>query len=112
MNTRHYSSKQESRVAKGVKGKKQPNSGATAYRKGDVITDSFCIECKTATTEKASFSIKKDWIDKLKEESFAMNKPYWSVCFNFGGLYNNENLYIINENLFNQLQQYIKEQEQ
>lgn len=109
MNTRKYSKRQESRVAKNINGKRQANSGATMYNKGDVITEDFCIECKTATTEKASFSIKKDWVDKLKEEAFAMNKPYWAVCFNFGGLENKENLYIINEQLFKQLQNYIKE---
>jgi hypothetical protein len=111
MNTRKYSKTQESRVAKNIKGKRQPNSGATRYSKGDVITDDFCVECKTATTQKASFSIKKEWVDKLKEEAFAMNKPYWSICFNFGGLENKENLYIISEQLFKQLQNYIKENE-
>jgi hypothetical protein len=109
MNTRKYSKAQESRVAKVLGGKRQPNSGATPFRKGDAITDDFVIECKTAMTEKSSFSIKKEWIEKLKEETFAMNKPYWAVCFNFGGLNNNQNLYIIDEQLFKQLQDYIKE---
>lgn len=63
-------------------------------------------------TEKASMSIKKDWIDKLKEEAFAMNKTYWALAFNFGGLSNNENLYIINEPLFIKLKNYLEEEEQ
>ena len=109
MNTRKYSKKQETRVAKAVKGKRQANSGATMFNKGDVVTDHFLIECKTATTEKASFSIKKDWIEKLKEEAFAMNKPHWAITFNFGSLENKENFYIINEQLFKQLQNYIEE---
>ena len=111
MNTRKYSKSQEARVAKVLGGKRQPNSGATTFRKGDVILDNFCVECKTATTEKQSFAIKKDWIDKLKEETFAMNKPHWTICFNFGGLHNKENYYIIDEQLFNQLQNYIKGEE-
>lgn len=110
MNTRKYSKAQESRVAKKLNGKRQPNSGATAFMKGDVKTDQFCIECKTAMTEKQSMSIKRDWIDKLKEEAFAIGKPYWAVAFNFGGLSNLENFYIIDESLFKQLQTYLEEE--
>ena len=57
-------------------------------------------------------SIKKDWIEKLKEEAFAMGKPYWTLCFNFGSsnpLQKTENFYIISEQLFKQLQTYIEE---
>lgn len=56
-------------------------------------------------------SIKRDWIDKLKEETFAMNKEHWALCFNFGSstLQNAENFYIINEQLFKQLQTYLQE---
>lgn len=112
MNTRKYSKAQESRVAKALNGKRQANSGATKFHKGDVLCSNFCIECKTATTEKSSMSIKKDWIDKLKEETFAMNKPHWALCFNFGSsstLQKSENFYIIDEQLFKQLQTYIEE---
>ena len=110
MNTRKYSKAQESRVAKNLKGKRQANSGATPFFKGDVVTDQFCIECKTAMTEKQSMSIKRDWIDKIKEEAFAIGKPYWAVAFNFGGLGNLENFYIIDESLFKQLQTYLEEE--
>ena len=110
MNTRKYSKAQESKVAKSLRGKRQPNSGATAFSKGDVKTEHFCIECKTAMTEKQSMSIKRDWIDKLKEEAFAMGKPHWAVAFNFGGLNNGENFYIIDEALFKQLQTYLEEE--
>lgn len=112
MNTRKYSKAQETKVAKALNGKVQPNSGATMFRKGDVNTDLFCIECKTAVTEKQSMSIKKDWVEKLKEEAYGMGKPYWSIVFNFGGLRNNENYYIIDEQLFKQLQNYLESQEE
>jgi len=59
-------------------------------------------------TEKQSMSIKRDWIDKLKEEAFAMGKPYWALVFSFGGLNNPENFYIIDERLFKQLQEYLE----
>lgn len=109
MNTRKFSKNQENNVAKSLKGKRQPNSGATHFFKGDVVTEDFCIECKTATTEKESMSIKRDWIEKLKEETFAVGKSYWAVAFNFGGLRNKENYYIIDEQLFRQLTKYLKE---
>ena len=108
MNTRKYSKNQESRVAKNLKGKRQANSGATPFFKGDVVTEHFCIECKTSMTEKKSTSIKRDWVDKLKEEAFAMGKPYWAVAFNFGGLDNPENFYVIDEKLFLRLINYLE----
>ncbi len=111
MNTRKHSKAQESRVAKNLKGKRQPNSGATPFFKGDVKTEHFCIECKTAMTEKKSMSIKAEWIDKLKEEAFAIGKPYWAVAFNFGGLGNQENYYVIDEKLFLRLINYLEETE-
>ena len=76
---------------------------------GDVKTRLFCVECKTAMTEKASMSIKADWINKLKEEAFATGKPYWTLAFNFG-LENGENFYIISESLFRQLQEHLEEE--
>ncbi|HHX23827.1 MAG TPA: hypothetical protein GX723_07455 [Thermoanaerobacterales bacterium] len=76
-----------------------------------MVTEQFCIECKTAMKEKQSMSIKKDWIDKLKEEAFAMGKPYWSIVFNFGGLNNSENYYVIDEKLFLRLINYLEETE-
>lgn len=101
--TRHFSSKQEKQVAKILGGKVVPNSGATDFRKGDVTTNLFNIECKTATTEKKSFSIKQEWIDKQREEMFAMGQTHWALAFNFGGLNPAENFYIIDEQLFKRL---------
>ena len=99
--TRFYSSKQEKQVAKAVGGKKVANSGATAFEKGDVTTDNFLIECKTCTTEKKSFSIKKEWLEKNKEEAFEMGKSYSALAFNFGP--DTENYYVIDERLFKKL---------
>lgn len=109
--TRVFSNAQEKRVAKVTSGKKQANSGATAFDKGDVITKDFCIECKTQTTEKASMSIKKDWITKLKQEAFGIGKSHWAIAFNFGGLGNKENFFIIGEKEFNDLQEFYRKEE-
>jgi hypothetical protein len=62
-------------------------------------------------TEKKSTSIKREWIDGIKEEAFAMNKPHWALAFNFGGLDNPENYYIIDEKLFLRLINYLEETE-
>ena len=58
--TRFYSNRQEKAVAKAVDGKQVANSGAARFVGGDVRNDNFLIECKTTTTNKQSFSIKKD----------------------------------------------------
>ena len=95
--TRFYSNKQEKKVAKAVNGKQVSNSGATAFHKGDVKTSQWLIECKTCTTQKKSFSIKKDWLEKNKEEAFAMNRDYSALAFDFG---DGENYYIVDERTF------------
>jgi hypothetical protein len=112
MNTRKYSTKQEKKVAKSIGGKKTANSGATFFQKGDIQSKDFCIECKTAVSEKESMSIKKEWILKIKEEAFAMNKSYWALVFNFGEQINTKNYYIIDETLFKQLINYIEKEEE
>lgn len=104
--TRFYSDKQEKRVAKAIGGKQTVNSGATAFQKGDVKTDTFLVECKTSTKEKKSFSIKEDWLLKNEEEAFAMGRDS-ALCFDFGPSAN-KRYYIISERLFQHLQTYMK----
>ena len=103
--TRFYSKRQENKVAKAVGGKRTANSGATTFSKGDVRTNSFLIECKTCTDARKSFTLKKEWFDKNKEEAFAMNKDYSAVAFDFG---DGENYYVIDERLFKTLINYLE----
>ena len=105
--TRYYSNRQEKQIAKTVGGKQTPNSGATAFSKGDIKTKSFLIEAKTTTKHKDSFSIKLSWLLKNKEEAFAMNRPYCALGFNFGP--DEENYYVIDEKLFKSLVKYMEE---
>ena len=95
--TRFYSSKQEKRIAKAVKGQRVSNSGATAFSKGDVRTDDWLFEAKTKTSESQSFSIKKEWLLKNKEEQFAMGKSYSALVFDFG---DGHNYYVLDERTF------------
>lgn len=105
--TRYFSKKQEATVAEDTKGRRTPNSGATAWVKSDVLTDQFTIECKTKTTHAESISIKKEWIDKQKQESTFMGKPYWSISFSFGP--DEDNYYIVDKYLFQELLDYLQQ---
>lgn len=98
--TRFYSSRQEKKIAKAVQGQQVANSGATAFNKGDVTTDDWLFEAKTKTKESNSFSIKKEWITKNKEEAFAMGKSHSAVVIDFG---DGEQFYLIDEKTFLQL---------
>ena len=97
--TRYYSKKQENYVAQRFNGERTKNSGATMFDKSDVKLEQFNIECKTKTTHSESISIKKEWIEKNKQEALFMGKPYSTIAFNFGP--GEENHYIISEELFN-----------
>ena len=99
--TRYYSDQQEKQVVKAIGGKQVAGSGSSSFQKGDIRTKNFIIEAKTTVSSKESFSIKKKWLLKNKEEAFAMNKPYAALAFNFGP--NEENYYIIDEKLFKKL---------
>lgn len=103
--TRHKSKNQEEIVSKNLGMKRQSNSGATNFYKGDVIGKNMLLECKTVMKEAKSFSVKKDWLTKNKEEAFQMGKRYSALAFNFGD--NKENYYIIDEKLFRHLVDYI-----
>ena len=105
--TRFYSNKQEKQVAKHVGGRQVSNSGATAFNKGDVTTDKFLIECKTKTTESKSFSIKKEWLEKNKEEAFSMGKMRSALAFNFGP--DEPNYYVIDSITFRELIRLLEE---
>ena len=104
--TRYYSNKQEKAVSKETAGSQTSNSGATPFQKGDVLTDLFLLEAKTKTTHSESISIKKEWFDKNRQEMVFMGKPYSAVVFNFGP--GEENHYIIDEYLFQELLEYLK----
>lgn len=98
--TRFYSKKQEKQVAKELDGKVVPNSGAIKFGAGDVTLDNWLIECKTCIKEKDSFSIKRKWLIKNKEEALSINKFYNAIAFNYG---DGINYYIIDEKTFKTL---------
>ena len=108
--TRYFSSIQEKSVEKDLGGERTKNSGATTFDKGDVKTDKFLIECKTKTTPSQSISIKKEWIEKNNKEALFMGKPYAAIAFNFGP--DQDNYYIIDKFLFQELIEYLGEEDE
>ena len=97
--TRFYSKAQEDYISDLLDATRQPNSGAGHFRKGDVIKydASLLIECKTPTSEKDSFSIKKEWIEKNKEEAFSQR--VFDGCIAFAFEPSGKNYFVIDEKL-------------
>lgn len=83
MATRDFSSKQEKHIALVTGGKVQSNSGGTRFGGGDVHTDKFFIEAKTPTKPQTSFTIKLDWLAKMKEQQFEQGKEESVLAFRF-----------------------------
>lgn len=109
--TRYYSKKQENNVAKTTGGTTVKNSGATMWQKGDVnVKDvSMLIECKTCVEPKKSFSIKKEWITKNRDECHFMGKDHSVISFDFG---ESENFYILEEKDFQLFLEFLRNQKE
>ena len=105
--TRYFSDQHEKSVCKALGGRQTSNSGANRFEKGDVIVDDayMLIECKCSMTEKSSFSIKKEWLDKIQEEAFRNRLINTCLCFNFepGG----NNYYVIDEKMMKDFMEFI-----
>ena len=104
--TRYFSDKQETTIAHDIGGKRVSGSGSPHFCAGDVITNDFLIEAKTTTKPKDSFSIKKEWITKNNLERMQLGKPYCALAFQFAP--NSPNYYVIDENLFKKLLEYME----
>lgn len=99
MTTRDYSDKQEKHIAKVTGGKVQSNSGGTKFGGGDVHTDKFLIEAKTPAIERKSFTIMKDWLEKMKEQAFEQGKEESVLAFRFDPDTDND-LYVLSQRQF------------
>lgn len=107
--TREESHEQEKAIAKRIGSKLQSNSGATKFNKGDIVSSRFLVEAKTSMTIKDTFTVKKQWLEKLQEEQFAMNKDFSALVFDFGNHNWKETYYIINEKTFKLLKDLLEE---
>lgn len=91
---RFYSKKQENKVANSLGMKRTANSGATMFDKGDVKGDDILIECKTLTEPRKSHTLKKEWLEKNREEAYSRGKQLSALAFDFG---DGQNYYILEE---------------
>lgn len=109
--TRYYSDAQEKYIAKILGGTQTSNSGAGKFVKSDVVVKdaSLSIECKTSMSEKASFSIKKEWITKHKEEAWSnrLSNIALAISFDPSG---KENYFVIDEKLMKFLVEKLEEE--
>lgn len=100
--TRYFSGKQEKYIAEKFGGYLSSNSGASDFSAGDVVLENYLVECKTCMKDQKSFTIQKEWLEKIKKEAFFKNKDSGIVAFNFGPE-SKENYFIIDENLMHYL---------
>ena len=98
--TRAKSSQQEKRIAKAMGGKQVIGSGSTPFLKGDVIVDQLFIEAKTKMVPSQQITVKKEWLEKAKEQSLAMRKRDYAVAISFG---DPKEYYIIEDTLMEDL---------
>lgn len=108
--TRECSSVQENRIANKLEGFANSSSGSGRFNKSDVNIPSanMIIECKTCMSPKSSFSIKKDWLDKLKQEAFSMDRENFALAFNFN-YEDKDDYFIINDRLMKYLVKKLEE---
>lgn len=107
--TRYFSDAQEKAVCKVLGAAQQPNSGASKFSAGDCVVEeaSLLIECKTSMTEKKSYSIKKEVLDKNKKEAFSKRLDNGCLCFDFGP--STDRYYVIDEKMMKFLVEKLKE---
>ena len=98
--TRAKSSQQEKRIAKAMGGRQVVGSGSTPFLKGDVIAGKLFIEAKTKMEPSKSISVKKEWLEKAKEQALATRKEDYTVAISFG---EPKEYYIIEDRLMEEL---------
>ena len=98
--TREASAIQEKRVSNKLGGFVTPNSGAGYFKKGDIQIPNagLLVECKTCIVPKKSFSIKKEWLEKNKQELFGSGLSNSIIAFNFG-YEEKDDYYVIDDKL-------------
>ena len=101
-----YSASQENDIARLLGGRVQSNSGGTRFGGGDVHTQQFFIEAKTPTKEQTSFSIKKEWVDKMREQAFEQGKNQCALAFRFCP--EGDDYFVINSRLMRELVNYME----
>lgn len=105
-----YSASQENDIARLLGGRVQSNSGGTRFGGGDVHTAQFLIEAKTPTKEQTSFSIKKEWVEKMREQAFEQGKSRSALAFRFSP--HEQDYFVIDSWMMRELVEYLEGREQ
>lgn len=103
-----FSEKQETEIAKTMGGKVQTGSGGTRFGGGDVHTATMFIEAKTVTKDQTSVSIKKEWLEKAKQQAFEQSKNSYALAFRFGP--DQKDYYVVDETFFKQAVKLLEEE--
>lgn len=98
--TRYKSNIQEKRIAKALGGRQVIGSGSTPFLKGDVVTSNLFVEAKTKMEPSKSISVKKQWLEKAKEQAYSQRKEDYTVAISFG---DGKDYYIIEDSLLEDL---------
>ena len=76
--------------------RRQPNSGAMWFAKGDILLDHALMEVKERGTKNArgekTISIPKEWLTKQAEEAFQEGREFWYLAFAYK---NDDEVYVI-----------------
>ena len=98
--TRYHSNKQEKRIAKAIGGRQVVGSGSSPFLKGDVIAGKMFIEAKTKVKPSTQITLKREWLEKAKEQSFSTGKEDYALAVSFG---DSKDYYVIEDSLFEDL---------
>lgn len=78
--------------------RRQKNSGAHWFAKGDIVLPEMLMEAKERGTKNSrgekTISIPKQWIDDMVVESRKEGKPYWCIPFRYK---NDDGIYIVKD---------------
>ncbi|KXS45386.1 MAG: hypothetical protein AWU54_403 [Candidatus Frackibacter sp. T328-2] len=75
---------QEERIAEKLGINEVVGSGATPFFKGDNIGDYIFIEAKIKMKESKSIKVKKEWLEKAKDQAESMRRNNYAVAISFG----------------------------
>ena len=98
---RYKSNQQERRIASHfTNGRQVVGSGSTPFLKGDVIAGKLFIEAKTRASPAKQITVKKEWLEKAKEQSYSTHKEDYAVAISFG---DGKDYYVIDDSFFEDL---------
>ena len=100
--------KQERDLANFLDGNVVSGSGCGEFNCGDIELRDWLIECKTVTKPQTSFSVKKQWLDKIAEQSYEIGKSLSALAFRFDP--DGEDYVVIDRETFRMLARNFEEQ--